>query len=663
MKKMKLNIQLFASGTIFESSDGKLRAKLTWSSSINEDGLGSTITATLSVRRTSGSGTTGTFKYNMEIDGETWSGSKKLTSLGTSYKEVASKTKSINYSGSYSAYLYAKVNGPTDTSLDGLSVNGEGYATLDATTYPATLNSVNVDNFVSQGKFTPYFTENQQGLYYGMGIISYTPIELIVSWSDTIAVSNGVEATLSDAQKQTLWNVLDGKNNRTANDIKFVLYSYSDSARTNEVGTTDIDFINSIAIPNYSLNWNWNITTIEDIHRNNQYGNHPLSYYAGNNYVKGLSLPKIYFNATSSTGYTYGKTITYTLNGVARTSPYEDTSWSGENTYTLTASDGRASPITTTITINVVNYFIPYLSNIRVVRPIPTDDVVRVSYTANYYDGTNLSNLTNATYNFYYRENESDSWTFVNTLSGSGTSGSQTYTNVDIDNLNYKKPFYYKIEFTDRIGNTMAVNPYIANIPKGLPVWNAYVNSSDDNVFNVNGELQQETDGKYFNSQYDGSYYWQFDTDAPEFRFNKQVVSSTGLYTNGNIYSVGNITASGNINANNLARNFTLLKDFGSISSYDTGYAQIDTSDYDLIIITTQSGLSAMVFQGGGAGMLVDETWTNNADNFLKRNFWNTSNNDIQIDKCYGYGINGYNSFGERPNSLVPRYIYGIKLR
>lgn len=493
---MKLDIQLFASGTIFESSDGKLRAKLTWSSSINEDGLGSTITATLSVRRTSGSGTTGTFSYNINIDGETWSGSKKLTSLGTSYKEVASKTKSINYSGSYSAYLYAKVNGPTDTSLEGLSVSGDGYAPLDATSYPATLNGVNIDNFVSQGKFTPYFTINQSGLYYGMYIIAYTPSQTIVSWNSPIAVSNGVEATLSDVQKQTLWNYLDLRENRTAVDIMFVLASYSDSSLSGDyqIGTSDIHFQNTIAIPSYSLQWD--SATLGDTGMGTYYGGHPLYYYVNDmnsTFIKTLSTPYLRFSASSTTGYLYGKTITYTINGIARTSPYEDSSWDGTGSYTITASDGRVDSITTTLSKNVLDYFVPYLSNIRVVRPIPTDDVVRVSYKVNYYNGDGLGHLSPAQYNFWYREDTNDAWVKVDALSGHSTSGSQTFSNVDIDNLNYKKPFYYKIEFTDRIGNTTSVFPYSSSIPKGLPVWNAYVDSNDDNVLNINGNMH--TDG------------------------------------------------------------------------------------------------------------------------------------------------------------------------
>ena len=209
MKKMKLNIQLFASGTIFEKTSGKMRGKLNWTSTVNEDGKGSTVKAQLYVRRTSGSGTTGHFAYELNIDGQNWSGSTKLSGLGTSYKLVKEVTKSIEYSGSYSAYMYGKLTGPTDTSLEGLSVNGDGYATLDATTYPATLNSVNIDNFVSQGKFTPYFTVNQSGLYYGMAIIAYSPLELIVSWNSPVAVStSGAEYTIPSTALQTLQNYL-----------------------------------------------------------------------------------------------------------------------------------------------------------------------------------------------------------------------------------------------------------------------------------------------------------------------------------------------------------------------------------------------------------------------------------------------------------------------
>ena len=268
---MKLDIQLFASGESSVFTDSPLQMKITWSSSPSEDVQNaSNVIARIYGRRSSGSTKGRQWNGYMNIGGNIHNFSeiytKTSTSVGTSWVLMAYYTDTIVHDndGSKTITIYGGLGGPSGTTLASKWCEGSTTAILDQLASPATLNSVNVDNFVSQGKFTPYFTENQQGLYYGIGIISYTPIELIVSWNNTIAVSNGVEATLTDEQKQTLWNVLDGKNNRTANDIKFVLYSYSDSARTNEVGSTDIDFINSIAIPDYSLNWDWNTTTIYD---------------------------------------------------------------------------------------------------------------------------------------------------------------------------------------------------------------------------------------------------------------------------------------------------------------------------------------------------------------------------------------------------------------
>lgn len=497
---MKLNIQLFASGESSVFTDSPLQMKITWSSTPNEEVQNtSNVTARIYGRRTSGSTKGRQWNGYMNIGGNIHNFSHiytdTSTSVGTSWVLMAYYTDTITHEndGSKTITIYGGLGGPSGTSLASKWCEGSTTATLDQLASPATLNSVNIDNFVSQGKFTPNFTINQQGLYYAMYIISYTPIELIVSWNAPIPVSNGVEATLTDAQKQTLWNVLDGKTNRTANDIKFVLGSYTDSGLTNQVGATDIDFVNSIAIPSYSLQWD--SATLGDTGMGTYYGGHPLYYYVNDmnsTFIKTLSTPYLSFSASSTTGYLYGKTITYTINGVSRTSPYEDTSWSGGNTYTLTASDGRVDSITTTLSKNVIDYFVPYLSNIRVVRPIPTGDKVRVSYTANYYDGTGLINLTSAVYNFYYRESESDAWTLASSLSGTGTNGTATFTNVDISGMNYKKPFYYKIEFTDRIGNTTQVYPYTSNIPKGLPVWNAYTDSSDTNVLNVNGKLNIE---------------------------------------------------------------------------------------------------------------------------------------------------------------------------
>lgn len=107
---------------------------------------------------------------------------------------------------------------------------------------------------------------------------------------------------------------------------------------------------------------------------------------------------------------------------------------------------------------------------------------------------------------------------------------------------------------------------------------------------------------------------------------------------------------------------FTLIKDLGDNSSYEGGYANIDISLYDIIIIECKNGQTAIMIPAHqGSGIFFDEDWIENADNVIRRKFWKTGNNDIRFDNAYGYGVNGYSSFGTRPTYCIPRYIYGVK--
>lgn len=115
---------------------------------------------------------------------------------------------------------------------------------------------------------------------------------------------------------------------------------------------------------------------------------------------------------------------------------------------------------------------------------------------------------------------------------------------------------------------------------------------------------------------------------------------------------------------NRITTTMTLLYDFGDISTYGEGDVFVNISGYDLVVIEATNGYTVVsnCKMGKCHGMIVGQEWTNNADNLLRRKYWKSGENAIHFDKCYGYGINGYSSFGERSNFLVPRYIYGIKL-
>ena len=296
-----------------------------------------------------------------------------------------------------------------------------------------------------------------------------------------VAINNGyITFALSSAEQQTIYNLMPSE---TTHYIRMYLYTYTDSAYQNQLGDVSIIWWNGY-VPNYSLQWGTQTVT-DSVSTYDSYKPNV------NTFIAGLSKPTLTFSASSTdaTHGTYGKTISYAVNGTTATSPYTDDNLTNTTSYTVTANDGRATQISWSPTLTIIPYTLPNIpsASVKVTRPVPTVGEVEVSYTANYYDGTGLTNLSNATYNFYYKENESDSWgNPVNQLSGSGTSGTVTFTDVSVTGLDYKKPFYFKIELTDRMG--IAATTYIGSIPKGEPVWNAYTDSNDENVFNVNGK-------------------------------------------------------------------------------------------------------------------------------------------------------------------------------
>lgn len=378
------------------------------------------------------------------------------------------------FNSNTSSYDYLPVNGNHDVSVD-LEVSGTG----------AQLSRVDLaSDFIESGKITPYFTDPVGSRYYGLILVTYSPMEIMISWNAPLYITtSGQQVTIPTENMKKIWDFLD-RNNNTMNGM-WGLYTYDSASHENIVGASESILVDNLcSLPSYNLQWASH--TIEDANANVQYGGHPLSYYLNSgSFAKLLSKIKIAFSANSSVGSTFGKTITYKVNNNAATSPYTAASnFTGES-YVIKANDGRASEISYTYSPTIVNYTNPYISNLSVVRPVPTQGKIKVSYTANYFNGSGMKNLSNATYNFYYRENSSDNWTKVSNLSGSGTSGSQSFSNVEITGLDPNKPFYYKIELADRIGNTISPSSYI---PRGLPVWNVYTKSDGTNVFNVNGD-------------------------------------------------------------------------------------------------------------------------------------------------------------------------------
>lgn len=130
--------------TLTRTGSGYLSGQIVWSSQSNGTQANtSTVTAALQVQRSAKNTTTGTFTGTFTVGGTSQDFSI-FTAL-PSYEWVTLKTVTATVShdatGVGSCYLYAKVNGPTGTTMEGTSVSGAQTVGLDEIPRFATLVS------------------------------------------------------------------------------------------------------------------------------------------------------------------------------------------------------------------------------------------------------------------------------------------------------------------------------------------------------------------------------------------------------------------------------------------------------------------------------------------------------------------------------------------
>ena len=132
-----------ASGTISLGTSGKLKGRITWSSVSNGvNANSSTVTATIQASRTDAYGPTyGTWTGNLNIGGtnKTFSVYKSINDSWVTLLSF-SITKAHNNDGTGSCAISGKINGPSGTSMAGISVSGSQTVTLDKIPRYATIN-------------------------------------------------------------------------------------------------------------------------------------------------------------------------------------------------------------------------------------------------------------------------------------------------------------------------------------------------------------------------------------------------------------------------------------------------------------------------------------------------------------------------------------------
>lgn len=219
---MKLDIQLFASGTISLGTSGALQGQIIWSSVSNGSSANSsTVTCTLQIARTNAYTTTGAFPYQLTMGGSTISGSW-YGSITNSWMTIAQNVVTIphNSDGTGSAYVYGYAKGASGTSLANNSVSGSVYVTLDNIPRYATIT--NAPNFNDEGNPTVTYT-NPAGNAVStlqMCIASTDGYFVYVPYRDVSKTGSSYTFELTNQERDALRNATPNSNNM---QIEFAL--------------------------------------------------------------------------------------------------------------------------------------------------------------------------------------------------------------------------------------------------------------------------------------------------------------------------------------------------------------------------------------------------------------------------------------------------------
>lgn len=202
MEKMKFNLQLFGNGIIDGSSTASnCDCRIVWSSTKNDSNNTSNVTATVQIKKTGSSSTSGTFGGTITIDGTSYPVSKYGSWAWGDWRTVgsASKTVTHNENGTKAINISANLK-QTGTSMAG-TYTASGTATLD------TINRASKLNVIDDFKLTDTITINITKY------ITAATDKLQIKLGDTLIrevanITNGYELTFTTTEQTTIKNLM-----------------------------------------------------------------------------------------------------------------------------------------------------------------------------------------------------------------------------------------------------------------------------------------------------------------------------------------------------------------------------------------------------------------------------------------------------------------------
>lgn len=183
----------------------------------------STVTATLKLKRSARNTTTGTFKGTFTVGSTSrtisWKGS--LPSQTWVTVETITATVGHTSSGEGSCYLYAKINGPTETTMEGTFVSGSSKVALDKINRFATILSA-TDFTDEENPIITYSNPHGNNMHTLEACISVTGQSADVPYRSIGKTSSSYTFNLTDTERETLRKATEASNTIA---LKFVVRS------------------------------------------------------------------------------------------------------------------------------------------------------------------------------------------------------------------------------------------------------------------------------------------------------------------------------------------------------------------------------------------------------------------------------------------------------
>jgi hypothetical protein len=226
-KLMKLNIQMFASGTIDGSSTASLcDCRIVWSSTLNAETNTSSVSASIQVYKSGTGSTTGTFSGTLYIDGVGYGVSKYTTWAWGTWNTVGSATKTVTHNE----------NGTKAITISGnLTQSGTSMAGTYSASNTATLDTNNRASIL--GDIANFGIADTINIATTKYVEAYSDTLVIKAGTTTIktitSITNGYSLTFSSGEQTSIKALMTSPQIQ----LEFILSTYNGATQIGSSST------------------------------------------------------------------------------------------------------------------------------------------------------------------------------------------------------------------------------------------------------------------------------------------------------------------------------------------------------------------------------------------------------------------------------------------